>query len=318
MKNSVHISVVVPVYGCAKSLSELCQRLNTTLSAIDEKFEILLVNDERITQTDAWDEIVRLAALDHRIKGINLSRNFGQHKAITAGIDYAYGDWVVVMDCDLQDQPEEISKLYAKAQEGYDVVFGRRHERQDSTSKKLGSILFYKIYDYLTESDTDNTVANFSIISQEVAQNYRKLREQNRSFPFFVRWMGFKSAKIDIEHAARKEGETSYSFIKLLNLASDNIISQSNKLLRMSIHLGFTMSGLAFLYILFLVYKYFFLSVAAAGWTTVVASIYLIGGMIFANLGILGIYIGKTFNETKGRPIYIVSETTWEEKEEEK
>ncbi len=317
MANTAYISVVIPVYGCASALPELYERLNQTLSSIDENFEIIFVNDEKIHENCAWNEIVQLSEWDARVKGINLSRNFGQHKAITAGIDYANGDWVVVMDCDLQDQPEEIKKLHNKAMEGYDVVFGRRHERQDSASKKLGSKLFYKVLDYLTESKNDSTVANFSIVSKQVVENFKRIKEQNRSYPFFIRWLGFKTAKVDINHAPRKEGESGYSFMKLLNLASDNIVSQSNKLLRMSVHLGFAITAMAFIYILFLVYNRFYLSVPVDGWTTVVVSIYLIGGMLFANLGILGIYIGKTFNETKDRPIYVVAETTWTEKDKE-
>lgn len=136
------ISVVTPVYGCCKSLNNLYERLNKTLSTITEDFEIIMVNDS--SPDNAWDTIKELAKKDDRVKGINLSRNFGQHKAITAGLDYAKGDWIIVMDCDLQDQPEEIIKLFNKAQEGYDIVFGRRAERKDSFFKKLGSMFFIK------------------------------------------------------------------------------------------------------------------------------------------------------------------------------
>lgn len=174
------ISVVTPVYGCAKSLNTLYQRLQTTLSTITQEFEIIMVNDA--SPDDAWEQIKALAKEDARVKGINLSRNFGQHYAITAGLDFAAGEYVVVMDCDLQDQPEEIIKLYNKMQEGYDIVFGRRAKRQDHLFKRLSSKLFYKVYDYLTESDTDNTIANFSIVKQKVVLEYRRLKEQNRSF----------------------------------------------------------------------------------------------------------------------------------------
>ena len=141
-----HISIVTPVYGCANCLERLHERLVSSLSEISENFEIIMVNDG--SPDDAWDRIIQLGKRDGRIKGINLSRNFGQHHAITAGLDYAHGDWVVVMDCDLQDQPEEISKLYRKAQEGYDVVFGRRIARRDNYLKRLGSELFYKVLEY--------------------------------------------------------------------------------------------------------------------------------------------------------------------------
>ena len=159
--DNIHISIVTPVYGCGTSLDALYLRLKKILLSITNDFEIIMVNDA--SPDNAWDTIKLLAKEDNRVKGINLSRNFGQHRAITAGLDYAQGDWVVVMDCDLQDQPEEILKLYNKAQEGYDVVFGRRHQRKDSSYKRLGSKLFYKILGYFTESKIDNSVANFSI-----------------------------------------------------------------------------------------------------------------------------------------------------------
>ncbi len=269
-----------------------------------------MVNDA--SPDNAWEVITTLSNKDKRVKGINLSRNFGQHYAITAGLDFANGKWVVVMDCDLQDQPEEIIKLYNKAIEGYDIVFGQRVQRKDSYFKRLGSKLFYKVYDYFTESKVDNSVANFSIISYKVVEKLRTLREQNRSYPLFINWVGFKRANINIEHAPREEGKSSYTFKKLVNLAIDSIVSQSNKPLRLSIQFGFIVSFISIIYALWLVIRYFIYSTPVEGWTSVMVSIYFIGGLLFANMGILGLYIGKTFDESKNRPLYIVKETTFE------
>lgn len=313
MDKKVDISVITPVYGCCKSLNSLYERLNKTLSIITNNFEIIMINDS--SPDNAWDAIKELAKKDDRVKGINLSRNFGQHKAITAGLDYAQGDWIVVMDCDLQDQPEEIIKLYNKAQEGYDIVFGRRAERKDSFFKKLSSKLFYKVYDYFTESKIDNTIANFSIISKKVLVSLQNMREQNRTYPLFVNFVGFKRTEIDIEHASREDGKSSYTFSKLINLAIDSIVSQSNKPLKLSIKFGFMVSVLSLIYGCLLVVRYFALGVPVEGWTSVMVSIYFIGGLLFANMGILGLYIGKIFDETKNRPIYIVSNTTFESEE---
>lgn len=310
MNNKIHISIVTPVYGCCKSLNNLYERLNKNLSTITDDFEIIMVNDS--SPDNAWEAIKELAIKDDRVKGINLSRNFGQHKAITAGLYYAKGDWIVVMDCDLQDQPEEIIKLYNKAIEGYDIVFGRRAERKDSFLKKLSSTLFYKVYDYFTESKIDNTIANFSIISKKVLDNLNKLKEQNRSYPLFVNWVGFKRTEINIEHSQREEGKSSYTFNKLINLAIDSIVSQSNKPLKLSIKFGFIVSFLSLLYGGLLILRYFMFSITVEGWTSVMVSIYFIGGLLFANMGILGLYIGKIFDETKNRPIYIVQETTFQ------
>ena len=311
MSKKAFISIVSPVYGCSKSLELLYERVKNTLEKIDKNFELILVNDQ--SPDNAWDIIEKLALKDLRVKGINLSRNFGQHNAITAGLDYANGDWIVVMDCDLQDQPEEIEKFYNKALEGYDVVFGKRYERKDGFFKKLGSKLFYKVYDYFTATSNKTATANFGIFSKQVIQNYIKMREQNRTFPLFIRWIGFKTAEINIKHAKRTIGESSYNLKRLISLAIDSIISQSNKPLRLSIKFGFLLTLLSFLYGTWLILKYFIWGVPVQGWTTVVVSIYFIGGLLFANLGILGMYIGKIFNETKNRPLYIIKDITWNE-----
>jgi polyisoprenyl-phosphate glycosyltransferase len=310
---SPYISVVIPVYGCAASLPELCERLITTLTSISESFDVLMVHDA--SPDNAWEVIQRLATTDKRVKGIKLSRNFGQHRAITAGIDYARGEWVAVIDCDLQDPPEELLKLYQKAKEGYDVVFGKRRKRQDGYFKKLGSRLFYKFYGFMTESPAAESMsANFSIISATVAESYRNMNEQNRAYFIFINWLGFKRANIDIDHAERQHGASTYNLKKLFNLALDIVISQSNRPLRASIKFGFFLALLSFLYGVFIVIKQAVFGVPVEGWVSLMVSIYFIGGLLFANMGLLGLYIGKIFDETKARPIYVVKETTFEDR----
>ena len=240
------ISVVIPVYGCETCLIELCNRIKNTVTAIPAQYEIILVNDA--SPDNAWERIKQLSEQDKQIKGIDFARNFGQHHAITAGLDYANGDWVVVMDCDLQDRPEEIAKLYAKALDGYEVVFGKRMERQDNWWKKKSSQAFYRVYDYFTNSNSDYMAANFSINAKKVVMGFRQMREQNRFFPLFIQWMGYKTIHIPIEHDARKEGKSYYNLKKLINLATDAIISQSNKPLRLSIQFGFILAVASFLY----------------------------------------------------------------------
>lgn len=302
------ISVVIPIYGCKTCITELCDRVKTTIENIPAQFEIILVNDA--SPDNAWDSIKQISANDHRIKGMNLSRNFGQHHAITAGLDHTDGDWIVVMDCDLQDKPEEIAKLYEKAQEGYEVVFANRAVRQDKWIKRTSSKLFYKVYDYLADRTSDHTVANFSISSKKVIEGFRQMNEQNRFFPLFIKWMGYNTANVQVEHNKRKEGKSSYSIKKLIVLGTDAIISQSNKPLRLSIQFGFLISLVSFIYGLYLMFRYFFLFQPVPGWTSVMVSIYFIGGLIFFNFGILGLYIGKVFNETKGRPLYLIQDKT--------
>lgn len=306
MQKPPHISIVTPVYGCAESLPLLYKRLVSSLTHITDDFEIIMINDA--SPDNAWDIITSIAENDIRVKGIRLSRNFGQHHAITAGLDHAFGEWVVVMDCDLQDQPEEIVKLYDKAQEGYDVVFGRRNVRQDNIYRRLSSRLFHKLFTYLTEIDTDMQVANFSIVSQRVVKNFRNLKEQTRTYVLFLQWLGFKQARVDINHAERTFGKSSYNFTKMLNLAIDSVVSQSNKPLKVSIKLGFSLSIASLIYALWLVTDYLFFSSVIQGWTSVMVSIYFLAGLMLATMGFLGLYIGKIFDETKGRPLYVVAE----------
>lgn len=306
------LSIVTPVYGCARSLEELYERVAGVMQTLEVDFELLMVCDN--SPDDAWAVIEALALQDARVRGIKFSRNFGQHYAISAGIDYALGDYVVVMDCDLQDQPEEIAKLYRKIKaDTLDVVFGKRVRRADGFFKRFGSKVFYTIYNYFTEAKVDSSVANFSIISRKVAQNFRRFNEHSRLYPLFINWLGFKRADIEIEHAKREEGKSSYSLAKLINLAIDSIVAQSNKPLKLSIKFGFIISTLSMLYGFYLIAKYLLWGVSVEGWTSVMVSIYFIAGLIIANFGILGLYIGKIYDEAKNRPLYVVDETTFKE-----
>lgn len=299
----MEISVVVPVYGCRGALYQLYERLVRSLTDITSDFEIILVNDN--CPQNSWEVIGEICEKDKRVIGINLSRNFGQIKAITAGLDNAKGKWIVVMDCDLQDRPEEIPRLYKKALEGYDMVFARRANRQDKALKILVSKLFYKVYDYFTDGNFDSTICNFSICKKIVINNYCKMREKNRAFTLFLKWLGFKQTSIDVEHSERLEGQSSYNLKRKIKMATEFIIAQSNKPLRMSIGIGFVMSLISFIYIIYLIISYFIVG-KIVGWTSTVVSIYFIGGLLLMNIGIVGIYIGNIFDETKNRPIYVV------------
>lgn len=302
------ISVVSPVYGCSLLIYELYKRLVTELSKITPDFEIILVNDA--SPDNAWETIKQIAEKDTRVTGINLSRNFGQHYAITAGLDHAKGEWVVVMDCDLQDQPEEIIKLYQKAQEGYDIVLARRAIRFDNFLKKMSSKIFYTLLGYFSETNQDYTVGNFGIYKKIVIDNILKLGDVNKFFPVMVQWVGFKSTKIDVQHAERKLGTTSYSFSKLFNLALNTVLSFSDKPLRMTVKAGLFIVFLSFLMLLFQLWAYFSGQITVPGWASLFISIWFLSGFIIFTLGIVGLYVGKTFDKTKNRPVYIIKETT--------
>ena len=300
------ISVVIPVYGCRACLEELHRQLSESLAKITKDFEIVLVNDA--CPQNSWEVIKSIASRDPHVTGIDLSRNFGQIRAITAGLHHATGDWIVVMDCDLQDKPSEIARLYTKAKEGYDVVFSRRAERKDTFFKKLLSKLFYRTYGYFTAGAFDSLISNFSISRRVVIENYLRMGDQNRAFVLFIKWMGFRSAVIDIDHAERGAGQSSYSMKKRLRLALEVITTQSNKPLIFSIRAGFSVSLLALLYAVYLVIRYLYKGVSVEGWTSTIVSIYFVGGIILAQLGIVGLYVGYVFDQTKDRPIFIVRE----------
>jgi len=306
-----HISVVVPVYRAEHCLDELYRRLNAVLESISPDFEIVLVED--CGGDNSWQVIERLAAVDPRVRGIQLSRNFGQHYGITAGLDICQGDWVVVMDCDLQDRPEEIPRLYAKAQEGYDVVLARRGARQDPLLKRITSRLFYKIFSYLADIEYDGESGNFRIMSQKVVVNFRRMGEQLRFFGGLVQWMGFPTASIEVEHSERFEGKSTYTFAKLWKLASETIIAHSDKPLRLAVRFGFFMAFFSFFYGAYILGRALFYSSPIPGWSSLIVSLYFIGGIIIGILGILGIYLGKTFDESKKRPLYIIRRATFDE-----
>lgn len=302
--SKVNISIVIPIYRNAAFIDELYSRLTAHLSAFSADFEILFVNDG--SPDHSWELIEKIAKKDSRVKGICFSRNFGQHIAVTAGVCYASGDWVVVMDGDLQDRPEEIINLYRKAIEGYDVVFARRVQRKDPFLKRLGSVLFYKLFDLLAGTRSNPTVAGFGIYSRPVIGYFNKMQEHSRVFTLFIRWLGFKTAFVDVEHAPRAVGKSAYSFSKKMNLAIDAIVSMSNNPLKLSIKLGFFLAMISLLYGVFIVIKYLGWGVPVMGWTSLIVSIYFLGGLLLSTLGILGLYIGKIYDEVKNRPLYVI------------
>ncbi len=306
-KNNIKISIVSPVYKAENIISELVLQVKKIVSSITEDFEIILVNDA--SPDNAWDIILTECNKDKRIKGINLSRNFGQHYAITAGLDNTSGEWVVVMDCDLQDVPNEIFNLYHKAQEGWDIVLAQRVVRNDSFFKRKFSKWFYSVFNYLTETDQDPTVANFGIYHQQVIKAILSMRDQVRFFPTMVQWVGFRKCYLPVEHSERFEGQSSYNFKKLMYLALDTILAFSDKPLRLIVKVGFLITIVSFLMILGYLGMYLMGDIKVAGFTSLMLSIWFLSGFIIFVLGFVGLYIGKVFEKVKDRPMFIVKES---------
>ena len=297
------ISVVVPVYGCRAALPELHRRLTETLTKITNDYEIILVND--YCPQNSWEVIEQLCEKDKKVVGIELSRNFGQIYAITAGLDKSKGEWVVVMDCDLQDRPEEILNLYSKAQEGYDVVFARRAQRKDSGLKILVSKMFYSIYSFATSTKYDPAICNFSVVNRKVIDAYCSMRESHRAYVAYIKWLGFRQTAIDVEHNDRHEGKSSYNFKRRMKMAMEILVSQSDKVLKFTVILGFIITLISLIGAIGLVINYF-VSNTLSGWTSTMVLMCFFGGIIEMSIGLVGIYVGNIFMQSKGRPLYII------------
>lgn len=301
------ISVVIPVYRAERILPVLCQRLTTSLASLHRPYEVVLVDDR---SPDASWEVMRQMVQRYRgIVAVRLSRNFGQHYAITAGLDMVQGEWTVIMDCDLQDQPEEIPHLLEAAERGYDIVLARRRQRSDNQGKRLSSRIFYATFNFLSGYRLDPSVGSFRIMKRNVVEAYRSMRETSRLFGGMIEWLGFNTTYLDVEHAPRYEGKSSYDLRRMMRLALDGMISFSNRPLYLSIGAGLIMSTLSAGFGLFVVLRYLLHPrIGVPGWLSIVTLTTFIGGLILLNLGILGIYVGRIYNQTKGRPLYVVDQ----------
>jgi len=300
------ISIVSPVYRAEKILPILVSEINLVMERIGEDYEIILVDDR--SPDNSWEVMKVLSSQNSKIKSIRLSRNFGQHSAIFAGLTKTKGDWVVVMDCDMQDQPKEIAKLYKKALEGYDIVLGQRENRKDKFLKKLSSKLFYKVFNYLSGGQFNNEIGNFGIYKKKVIDSILNINDYIKFFPLFINWVGFRNISIPIEHGEREEGKSSYSISRLLKLAFNVIISFSDKPLRLFINFGLGISILSFILGIYYLYLSITHKITQPGFSSLILSIWFLSGIIISCIGIVGVYLGKTFDQAKNRPTFIIDE----------
>jgi dolichol-phosphate mannosyltransferase len=300
-----NISVIIPVFGCRACLTELHRRLTLVLSAISGGYEIIFVDDG--SEDNAWEMIERLGKKDKSIKGIKLSRNFGQHQAISAGVDRAGGKWIVVMDCDLQDRPEEIKNLYNKAvREKVDIVFARRAVRHDSTGRMFGSWLYHTLFTALSGIKSDPAVGNFSIVSSRAIDAFRKFPERHRSYLQIVRQLGYPQTTINVIHDARPVGPSSYTFGKLMTHAVDVATGFSTRMLTLWMFSGFAIAGISGIIAVVILAGHFMNRFTVAGWVSVMVLTSFLSGMILSGLGVIALYLGKIFEEVKRRPLYVI------------
>lgn len=300
------LSVVSPVYGCRGCLEDLVDQIEAAARTTGLPFEVILVDDASPDQ--AWSRIVELAATRPWLRGLKLSRNFGQHSAISAGIEHARGEWTVVLDCDLQDPPSAIPALLEKARsEDLDVVFVQRMNRKDTAAKRFSSWAFFKVLTWLTDIEQDASTANFGIYHRRVIDAVASMPEHNRSFPLMVKWAGFHTGYLGVEHAERAEGQSSYTLRRLLRLATHIALGYSEKPLRLVAGSGIVCALISFLMVAYSFGRWIAGDVAVAGFTSIMASVWLIGGGVLFSLGVVGLYVGQVFRNAQGRPYYIVS-----------
>jgi polyisoprenyl-phosphate glycosyltransferase len=304
--DTVEVSVVVPVYSCAQALPELHRRLTESLQWTDGSYELIFVEDRG--PDASWPVLRDLASTDARVRAFRLSRNYGQHAAITAGLAKSRGRWAVVMDCDLQDPPEEIHRLYTKASEGYEIVLARRTRKQLSFFRRLAGRVYFGLMNVFAGTAIDPGHGSFSIISRKVVDSFLEFNDRDRHYLFVLYWLGFERASIDYDHRSRTAGKSSYSFRRLMGHALEGMFFQTTVLLRWVVYFGFALA---------------LLGVAAAayfaiqrlggegypGWTSLAVLLLVIGGLIILSTGVTGLYIGRVFDEVRRRPLYVIDES---------
>ncbi len=305
--DAIELSVVSPVYQAADCLEEFAERVSVAAARVSPSYEIILVDDGSVDES--WARIEDLARRNSRVRGVRLSRNFGQHLAIAAGLSASLGALVVVMDCDLQDPPELIPELVRKTCEGYDIVSTVRLSRSASMTRRVMSRAFYLLARLLSSPHVRPNSNTLSILSRKVVEAYLRTFDRYSPYPFIVNWLGFRCASLEIDHAPRAAGSSSYTFSKLVRFAVNGLVSQSTRLLHISTVTGLLFSLLSVAQILFIIYLKLTRTIVS-GWASVMAVLWLVGGTILFSLGVIGLYLTRMFEETRERPLFIVRETT--------
>lgn len=303
----MQISVISPVYGAPTLIEELVRQVEAAVKQITEDYEIILVEDH---SPDNSQEIIRrVCASNKKVKGAFLSRNFGQQSALNAGFDLSSGEFVVTLDCDLQNPPSQIVQLYNKIQEGYDIVYASRQNRPDNYFMTKGSELFNKLMGFLTDTKQDESLAEFAIYRRKMVDAMATMGDFRRYYPLMNQWVGFKSCKILVNHDERTDGKaSSYSIRKRIELAVSTAIAFSTKSLRLIVYFGTVITLLAVIGAVILVAKTLITGIDVSGWVTLFVSMWFITGIMIMIMGIIAVYIGSIFEEVKHRPSYIISE----------
>jgi glycosyltransferase involved in cell wall biosynthesis len=303
--SGLELSIISPVYRAREILRELVARISSEMEKLGVTYEIILVDDA--SPDDSWSEIELICRDNLKVRGIRLSRNFGQHKAVTAGLAAATGRYTIILDCDLQDNPVYIGMLYHKVQEGFDTVFTVRRSRKQFFLKRLAASIYNRLFRFFSDQRYRIDYGSLVIFSSRVRSEFLKLKDQDRLYVQMLKWIGFKQSSIEVEHDARFAGKSSYSFFKLLNLAIQGWTAHSSTLLYFSVYVGVVFATLAFIALAY-IFLYYFLYGFASGWASLISVMLFFAGVILISTGILGIYIGRIFEQCKDRQLYIIDQ----------
>jgi len=304
----LNISVIIPVYNEASNILPLHSRLREVLVNLTSNYELIFVNDG---STDTSLSLIReLARQEPRVKYIDFSRNFGHQVAVSAGIDKARGQAVIIMDGDLQDPPELIKDLYARWQAGYEVVYTKRRARNgESAAKKITARYFYRLLARITHISIPVDAGDFRIISRKVADALKQMPEKHKFIRGQISWIGFSQTYLEYDRPERAGGESSYTYRKMIRLALDAITSFSNLPLKIATISGFLVSGVAFLLMLYTLYSRFVIKDYVPGWSSLMLSVLFLGGVQLISIGIIGEYISRLSDNVRNRPLYIINDT---------
>lgn len=305
MAGAPDLSVVIPTYRCRDCLAALYERLTAVLRKLAIGYEMVFVDDG--SPDDSWSVLESMARRDSHVIAVKLSRNFGQQAAITAGLATCSGSQAVVMDCDLQDPPEEIPRLLDKAREGYQIVLARRLEKKHSLPRRIYSKVYFSLLGTFNGIRMDGSFGSFSLITREVIDAFLRMNDRDRHYLLILRWLGFRMGWIEFTHADRYAGKSAYRLRSLVSHAFGGVFFQTTVFLHWIVYFGFAISAAGLLLAFYFVFLYFVHDITP-GWTSLIVLNLLLGGFIISSTGIAGLYIGKIFEQVKGRPLYIIDE----------
>jgi glycosyltransferase involved in cell wall biosynthesis len=303
-----YLSVVIPVQNETLLIDELIKQVVFNVEKINQFYELIIIDDG--STDDTWNKIEVASNGNRKIKGIQLSRNFGQHYAITAGLQKVLGEWTIVMDGDLQDRPEVITDLYAKAKEGFEIVFVSRKNRPENILYRILQRFFYILLNQLSGLKFNHRQANFSILSKNVVKAYNLFPENSRFYGSTINWLGFKRGEIIADHGTRYAGKSSYSIKKRIRLAIDIILSFSERPLKLIILIGTLLLACSLICLILVVSFFLIEGKYDYGWTAKLLIVSFSVGLLMCSQGIIALYVGRVHTEVKKRPLYVIKNET--------